>query len=39
MILAGFGLLAIATLSRLTRVASLLFGFPRSIDASEREEP
>jgi len=35
MIFAGFGLLGTAALSRLMRVASLLFGFPRALDASK----
>ena len=32
MLIAGFGVLGIAALSRLLRVAALLFGFPRTID-------
>ena len=34
MIFAGFSLLGTAVLSRLMRVASLLFGFPRALDSS-----
>jgi TRAP-type mannitol/chloroaromatic compound transport system permease small subunit len=30
--IAGFGLLAVAAFSRLLRVASMLFGFPRAVD-------
>ncbi len=32
MLIAGFGLLGVAAFSRLLRVASLLFGFPRALD-------